>query len=149
MTKPHKHAELIKAWADGAEIEGRQDSTLPWRVWREPAWNRDFEYRIKPAAPVVETKMTDDELESAYDAKNGKGWYCRVRAIANAAIARAIADGQVVACDHEVVVMGRESRAARDMAVAKAVGEALRARIGTYQVLFCDVELAAIIAKVK
>ncbi len=32
MTKPHKHAELIKAWADGAEIEWFDGRT--WRVVR-------------------------------------------------------------------------------------------------------------------
>ncbi len=44
--KPHKHAELIKAWADGAEIESkRNDGT--W-VIVEPAWSEQCEYRIKP-----------------------------------------------------------------------------------------------------
>ena len=44
--KPHKHAELIKAWADGAEIECRD-----CRVWyhaKDPKWQEDMEYRIKP-----------------------------------------------------------------------------------------------------
>jgi len=43
--KPHKHAELIKAWADGAEIECRD-----CRVWyhtKDPRWQEDMEYRIK------------------------------------------------------------------------------------------------------
>jgi hypothetical protein len=44
--KPHKHAELIKAWADGAEIEF-QDSEGVWGVGI-PKWNPDAEYRIKP-----------------------------------------------------------------------------------------------------
>jgi hypothetical protein len=44
--KPRKHAELIKAWADGAEIElmlhdGWTD--CPW-----PEWFTGDEYRIKP-----------------------------------------------------------------------------------------------------
>lgn len=51
--KPHKHAELIKAWADGAEIECRnknfQDS---WAPLMEGCWDREFlEFRIKPQAP--------------------------------------------------------------------------------------------------
>jgi hypothetical protein len=51
MGKPHKHAELIKAWADGAEIEYR-DRQNPWNSlpaqgdWDEHPY---FEYRIKPA----------------------------------------------------------------------------------------------------
>ena len=46
MNKPHKHAELIKAWADGAEIEF-QDSEGVWGVGI-PHWHPDAEYRIKP-----------------------------------------------------------------------------------------------------
>ena len=51
--KPHKHAELIKAWADGAEIEFRfKDAIQGWSDWKpndgrfsnDPWW----EYRIKP-----------------------------------------------------------------------------------------------------
>lgn len=44
--KPHKHAELIKAWADGAKIE----TQLPNGKWFEidtPQWKKD-KYRIKP-----------------------------------------------------------------------------------------------------
>lgn len=46
--KPHKHAELIKAWADGAEIEYR-DGQNPWRSLPVHGdWEYFFEYRIKP-----------------------------------------------------------------------------------------------------
>lgn len=43
--KPHKHAELIKAWADGAEIEELNNG-----IWFNsyPIWNENIEYRIKP-----------------------------------------------------------------------------------------------------
>lgn len=47
MKKPHKHAELIKAWADGAEIEFRWSSSDDWKVVTKPCWDAD-EYRIKP-----------------------------------------------------------------------------------------------------
>ena len=50
--KPHKHAELIKAWADGAEIEWvyatKDDGEKLWVVVDNPAWNESHEYRIKP-----------------------------------------------------------------------------------------------------
>ena len=50
--KPHKHAELIKAWADGAEIEWvgatKYDGTKLWSVVANPPWNESHEYRIKP-----------------------------------------------------------------------------------------------------
>jgi hypothetical protein len=45
--KPHKHAELIKAWADGAEIEYRENDS-PWFSAPRPVWNDWQEYRIKP-----------------------------------------------------------------------------------------------------
>ena len=48
--KPHKHAELIKAWADGAEIEERYTG-LEENRWYEFSgyWDADdYEYRIKP-----------------------------------------------------------------------------------------------------
>jgi hypothetical protein len=47
--KPHKHAELIKAWADGAEIEVRSPYTEnKWELHKNPQWVSDHEYRIKP-----------------------------------------------------------------------------------------------------
>jgi hypothetical protein len=47
MNKPRKHAELIKAWADGAEIEMLcSDGT--WVANSFPAWNEGVNYRVKP-----------------------------------------------------------------------------------------------------
>ena len=50
MSKPHKHAELIKAWADGAEI---QISVSRGELWEDAqpnflVWNDEYQYRIKP-----------------------------------------------------------------------------------------------------
>ena len=42
----HKHAELIKAWADGAEIEVKKPDG--WEIRFSPKWHPDNEYRIKP-----------------------------------------------------------------------------------------------------
>jgi hypothetical protein len=44
---PHKHAALIKAWADGAQIQFHSEQ-LGWVVCPEPLWMKDKEYRIKP-----------------------------------------------------------------------------------------------------
>lgn len=83
----HKHAELIKAWADGAEIEYRYRTTSTlsgWSDWEDKyndGWCEDdsHEYRIKPKQSVVRWKwaykahhqwcesemfMTEDEIES-------------------------------------------------------------------------------------
>ena len=48
MSKPHKHAELIKAWADGAQIQFQSLRTFEWHDAANPNWNTDYEYRIKP-----------------------------------------------------------------------------------------------------
>jgi len=46
--KPHEHAELIRAWADGAEIQWRGKGELDWADANEPSWFDFLEYRIKP-----------------------------------------------------------------------------------------------------
>lgn len=47
MKTPHKHAELIKAWAGGAEIEMRFYQA--WTLLSNPRWDSaEAEYRIKP-----------------------------------------------------------------------------------------------------
>ena len=63
----HKHAELIKAWADGAEIEKKQIYckyqmnqepiivSEEWLSCPSPTWSWNEEYRIKPE----EQKMRD------------------------------------------------------------------------------------------
>lgn len=52
MGQKHKHAELIKAWADGASIEKlTKDGWLNC----EPnyiLWSLDVEYRIKPESKL-------------------------------------------------------------------------------------------------
>ena len=52
--KPHKHAELIKAWADGAEIQVKACNVV-WEDREHPVWSTNREYRIKPEEkqPVV------------------------------------------------------------------------------------------------
>ena len=45
--KPHKHAELIKKWADGALIEYRNGDS-GWLFAANPSWQDENEYRIKP-----------------------------------------------------------------------------------------------------
>lgn len=45
----HKHAELIKEWADGAEIEVFNDRRMCWEdITGDPYWVNSFQYRIKP-----------------------------------------------------------------------------------------------------
>lgn len=44
--KPHVHAEMIKAWADGADIE-YQAVSGEWFHINSPAWYANDIYRIK------------------------------------------------------------------------------------------------------
>lgn len=54
--KEHKHAEAIRAYADGYELEfrvkpseGRYGSTNgTWYPCSKPDFHPDFEYRVKP-----------------------------------------------------------------------------------------------------
>jgi hypothetical protein len=64
MKAPHKHAEVIKAWAEGAQIEVRVNSHWEWKAievffphLQSPAWYDYYEYRVKPEPKpdVVET----------------------------------------------------------------------------------------------
>lgn len=52
--KPHKHAELIKAWADGAEIEFFHENRDTWVEITRPSWSEALKYRIKPDDPKPE-----------------------------------------------------------------------------------------------
>ena len=53
--KPHKHAKLIKAWADGALIEYWSKTTKQWTDVEavNPYWRETTEYRIKPKPDIV------------------------------------------------------------------------------------------------
>lgn len=46
--KPHIHADTIKAWADGAEIELKVGPGSNWQPTNKPAWVDCYEYRVKP-----------------------------------------------------------------------------------------------------
>lgn len=89
---PHKHAALIHAWADGAEIQFRDRNRPEWIDSNNPTWTDEAEYRIKPSAP--ETRMTNADLNQFQ--RSGTTWCADAREVANAAIARALADGDVV-----------------------------------------------------
>ena len=43
----HKHADLIHAWADGAQIQCKNPVST-WYDCDNPDWRETWEYRIKP-----------------------------------------------------------------------------------------------------
>lgn len=58
----HKHSELIKEWADGAEIQAFD--YCGWYTDINPTWRHDVEYRIKPEEPKpVVTYMNVYDLD--------------------------------------------------------------------------------------
>ena len=70
--KPHVHADLIKAWADGAQIQ-YNDSYSDNGLWRDianPVWSKDQVYRIKPR---------DFEVGAFYPAINKYGQQCLIK----------------------------------------------------------------------
>lgn len=48
---PRKHSELIKKWADGAEIQINHEGN--WLNVSFPVWNDDYNYRLKPEEPPL------------------------------------------------------------------------------------------------
>lgn len=48
MNKRHIHADFIHAYAEGAEIQYRNNSVQAWADIAYPSWQPDCEYRIKP-----------------------------------------------------------------------------------------------------
>lgn len=74
MPTPHKHAELIKAWADGATIQVLTDDTGPsgetgnsWKNTTYPDWFTTYQYRIKPEPQVIECFIHTDYCRFIYE----------------------------------------------------------------------------------
>lgn len=159
MNKPHKHAAEVHAWADGKEIQQRAPISIAQyqpnlRAWVpfDGFWHDHYEYRVKPDASVIETKMTDRELVSAMN-KGGHAFPREqaLRNVADAALVHAVADGQLVLPHHlesaqEHAMNLEEARAKRDMAVAKAMQDAI---FNCSAPCRTDEHLAAIIAQVS
>lgn len=84
MKKPHKHAELIKLWADGAEVQWFSESNKEWFDYYHgsagPGWSESHLYRIKPEpkpdmvyyACISRFRCGDDDLKLVFDGETGK-----------------------------------------------------------------------------
>lgn len=95
--KPHVHAEVIKAWADGKPVEWRAPPFADWQLIENPRFYKDDEYRIKPEEVVDYTVVLPDGrpgavftstikcLSDYYSTSNYQGYVKRTRL-----------DGQVV-----------------------------------------------------
>lgn len=47
--KPHKHAEVIKKWADGHPVQWREGPLDGWKDTIAPSWGFAVEFRVRPA----------------------------------------------------------------------------------------------------
>lgn len=96
MSTPRKHAELIKAWADGAEIQYFNTFAKDWQtITGSVLWYGDREYRIKPvpkpdvvmyshiydvipevkfirAGAYTDERMMSDNIKAIFDGETGK-----------------------------------------------------------------------------
>ena len=69
----HKHADLIHAWAEGAQIQYKDEADI-WKDIDSPAWHEWMEYRIKHYTNP-QTKewvvLTEDDLRKIILAATG------------------------------------------------------------------------------
>lgn len=87
----HKHAEVIKAWADGLPIQYKHQLTGDWKdlTVTDPLWLTTHEFRVKPAKIVrwlwvyknstniwrISTRyLTDDEAAMFYSERKKLDW---------------------------------------------------------------------------
>lgn len=66
INKPHPHAQLIKYWAEGYNIEYWNRFSKSWQSQPRPSWDPDVEYRLTPVAPVIPEpprEMTVGEIQ--------------------------------------------------------------------------------------
>ena len=78
MGTKHKHAEVIKAWADGEAIESRFRNEEKWRdcAASGPGWWDQVDYRVKPKNIVVQRHLAYDvmfDLTSHYNKEQKRG----------------------------------------------------------------------------
>lgn len=109
--KPHVHADVIRAFADGATIQVCYLAG-EWKDEAYPHFDAYVQYRVKPEKKWPDTTMTYEQLETAYSGAGGINSWDNVaaRVLANEAIAHACETGQVVPADkvREIEAKARE-----------------------------------------
>lgn len=69
MKQRHKHADIIIAWSEGAEIEYRKDPDRPWvPLPSRTNWYtfEDVEYRIKPPVKKYRVVLFESDTSTYY-----------------------------------------------------------------------------------
>ncbi len=125
--KPHKHQEIIIAYANGAQVQVRDQGAQIWVDAKNPVFRDDHQYRVKPAEPeradypksqLSRQEIIDIVRQTPGDYRNA------YEAICNAALRHACDNGQIVTREEFDRAVG--DRAKRDMAVARAVNNVWR-----------------------
>ena len=91
-----KHAELIKKWADGAEIQVRDANLDAWKYQPYPAFYDDYEYREKPKPDGAEYKLAS--CANRFELSKGDAWE------------EAMADQSKVIVDGKVITSAQANR---------------------------------------
>jgi hypothetical protein len=75
MKTPHKHAAVIKAWADGAQVQVNvgTENKKDWRDIPDPVWNAT-EYRVKPDPLTYRLCLCKDYMGHYYIGSFNKGF---------------------------------------------------------------------------
>ena len=60
--KPHKHRDLIIAWANGEIIESKRKIESNWTHRPHPTWDENVEYRIKPENIKYRIALVGDDV---------------------------------------------------------------------------------------
>jgi hypothetical protein len=93
MNKPKRHAALIKAWADGAELQHLHGKD--WGDIEIPKWEDNSEYRIKPEKEYPKSSLSDTHLENILRVNSG---LCEsvtmARIVADAAVAQYVRENE-------------------------------------------------------
>jgi len=72
---PHKHSEVIKAWADGETIQIWAFKDEEWITVNEPIWRSEDQYRVKPKDTILYTYiplvkfLSDENIKDGFDVK--------------------------------------------------------------------------------
>ena len=73
----HRHAELIKSWADGAEVQYKNDFGEWWDA-NNPLWSEDVDYRIKPdpfIQKMIDAYKSGYKIKYRLNTKYASKWY--------------------------------------------------------------------------
>lgn len=80
MSTPHKHCDIIKAWADGKKIQFSVSGKGGWRDIKSnatPEFDRDLFYRVKPEFPIqnFDVPFFVGSLKNYWDVYPHQEWY--------------------------------------------------------------------------